>query len=249
VGSFLRNLNRHVRKVIELRKLARSTKSSAERDTALAAANRMVSKHKIDEADLTEAERIAATQTDEDATVLLEGDLARTLWSLGVAEAVANVHGLLRYKRNAPPLIFVIGREDTRFLCRTDVEALVAAMREKAMPHSVANYHHLSYLEGMAWGFGSTVENARKTLLAKAGTMMVRPVPLAKVKFEADEEGIVLPPDGPPPTIIRPDPKLEPNMDVRQQGTREGVALAYKYIAARIDKQGRPFGVALRWKR
>lgn len=251
MGSFLRKLNRHVRKVVELRKLARSTKSVSERETALALANVLVSKYKLDEADLVQAERVAATQTSEDVTVLLEGELARTLWSMGAAEAVANVHNLIRYKKNGPPpIVFVLGAEETRVLCQSDVEAVIHAMREKALPHSAAQYHHLSFLEGMAWGFGSTVENARKTLLAKAGTMMVRPSKLVAPEPEAEDDGPTqVPPDGPPQPIIRPDPKLLPNLDMRRRGEIEGVALAYKYIAARMDKTGRTIGLALKWKR
>ena len=256
MGSILRRIARPIRKVIELRRLARSTKSAAERNTALAVAAKMVGKHKLDEDEIRAAERVAATQTDEDVTVLLDGDMARTLWSMGVAEAIASVHGLIRYQTRAPPTVFVIGAEGSRELCQSDVETVIATMRARAVPHSVASYHYLSYLEGMAWGFGSTVENARKTLAAKAGTMVVRPV-VSVIRRDEDEddddddndEAPPPQPPVPPLAIIRPDPKIAPNPDLRRQGSMDGVALAYKYVAARIDKEGRTIGLALRWKR
>jgi hypothetical protein len=251
---------KHVDRVLKLRRLAHGSKNPNERDTALNLASVLMRRYQIQEAELEKEEKKAAAAGTEEITLLLEREDARELWQVATAQNVASVHGVVIYERTEPfPFLYIIGTAPTRALCLADLQVIVKTMRQHAVPYSAGRYGHISFLEGMAYGFGTELARIRDESLKRKGVMVMRgpDAPAAA----ANTEKLAQAPRPAPPTssvpqslpgqgYARPDPHVRPDPAYFQQGVAAGTRLAIAYYRFRFDQEivGRVTSVPLQLK-
>ena len=241
---------KQVDRILKLRRLAHGSKNPHEQDTALNMAATLMRRYQIQEAELEKEEKKAAAAGTEEITLLLEREDARELWQVATAQNVASVHGVVVYERTEPfPFLYIIGTPPTRALCLTDLQVIIKTMRQHAVPYSAGRYGHVSFLEGMAFGFGTELSRIRDESLKRKGALALRapdppPAPATptadkpkaptSARPAAAQQGAAS--SGPQP-YMRPDPNVRPDPAYFQQGVAAGSRLAIAYYRFRFDQE------------
>lgn len=259
--------SKHIDRIVKLRRLAHGSSNTSERETALSMADRLMRKYGIREEELRVEEKKAAAAGTEEVTMLLERDDATELWQVATAQNIASVHGVVVYERREPfPFVYVLGTAPIRALCHQDLVAVLHVMRGNAVPYSAARYGYLSFLEGMAYGFGVELKRLRDEAVRRRGIMVLRqpdppPAPPAAPPPAAPPPRAPAPPAqsraqaqpsaAQAPRIVRPDPQLNPDPMFFQQGVQHGIRLANTYYRLRFDQEipGRTTQVPLQLSR